>query len=495
MAVSHKLLNDTFIKYRSKYEGRKEDYFAGLFISEKYNKTFEDVINCCVFGNNDYGFDAYYIDREARNLYLYQFKWSESHELFKESYKRLIEDGIERIFGDPFQDSNLNPTIRQLKYELQEYQSIINKVYFCFVFNGDPDKAEQSKALESLREELESKKHFIDSYFGSEDITFTIQYISNETRNVNQTSRTKKTFIYDIDFEGYSNQKANSGEELYLGYIKIYDLYKMFLEMRQRLFEKNIRAGLSANKSPNLSIRKTLKETILDQTNSPDYFTFNHNGITLFAERLLIEDSKIKIVEPRILNGAQTITTFARFIDDNSKNPALERNQQVIESIKVVAKVITNARSDFITNVTICNNRQNPVEPWNLRASDLIQFEFEDKFRNDLGIFYERQERAFENMTDSDLYEIGITEHKEINIKKLAQTFLALQGEIDRISRLTDVFENETTYLKTFKKEYLKVDSRKIILTYKIQYRLNRIIQEIINKGWNKYYFASYAEI
>lgn len=493
MGISNALLNETFKKFNSKYEGRKEDYFAPLFIAEKHSKSFDEVVSNCVFGNNDYGIDGYFVDKDAKNLYLYQFKWSENHELFKETYKRLIQDGIERLFGNPYQDSNLNPTIRKLKYELQEFQSLINKVYICFVFNGDPDKADQSKALESLREELESKKHFIDSYFESDEITLTIQYISNETRIINQSSRTKKTFIYDIYFEGKAGEKAVNDEQLFLGFLKLYDLHKMFLEMRQRLFEKNIRAGLSADKAPNRAIRKTLKDIVIDQTLSPDYFTFNHNGVTLFAEKIVFDTSEIKIIEPRILNGAQTITTFSRFIEDNDKNPALQKNKELLDSIKVVAKIISNAQPDFITNVTICNNRQNPVEPWNLRASDLIQFEFEDKFRNELGIFYERQEKSFENMTDEDLDDLGITEHKEINIRKLAQTFLALQGELDKLSRLTEVFETEASYTKTFKSDYLKSDARKIILLYKVHYRLNRIIQEIINKGWNKYYFASYA--
>ena len=83
----------------------------------------------------------------------------------------------------------------------------------------------------------------------------------------------------------------------------------------------------------------------------------------------------------------------------------------------------------------------------------MLQFQFEDKFRSESEIFYERQEKAFENLTDEDLEELGISQaNKQISIKQLAQTFLALQGEIDNISRLSDVFEDEKLYYKTFKK-------------------------------------------
>jgi hypothetical protein len=123
----------------------------------------------------------------------------------------------------------------------------------------------------------------------------------------------------------------------------------------------------------------------------------------------------------------------------------------------VLAKVITQAKDDFIVSVTVCNNRQNPVAPWNLRASDRIQLELHDKFLKDLGIYYQRQEGAFGALSEGELEELGIDEtSKAIDIRRLAQTFLAIQGEVDRMSRLTDVFEHEKTYADTFRDSYLR---------------------------------------
>ena len=62
-------------EYSPKYKGSKEDYFALLYLTKKFNLRVEDAVGQVAFGNNDYGFDAYHIDREGRNLYLYQFKW------------------------------------------------------------------------------------------------------------------------------------------------------------------------------------------------------------------------------------------------------------------------------------------------------------------------------------------------------------------------------------------------------------------------------------
>lgn len=492
MAITLDRLTETYTKFKPKYEGVKEDYFAPLFISDKFEKPIETILDYCAFGKNDYGIDAYYIDKEAKNLYLYQFKWSDNYELFKETYKRLIKDGIERIFGDPNTDSSINKLIPKLKLDLEEYKDLINKVYICFVFNGEPEKAEGSRVLESLREELESKKHFIDNFFNNNEITLTIQYISNETKKVNQTSRTKKTFQYDISFKAQSAKRATGNEVLHLGFIKIFDLYKMFVDMKQRLFEKNIRAGLSDDLAPNQAIKKSLKDIVINKKVSPEYFTFHHNGVTLFAEKLDGENGTTKIVEPRVLNGAQTITTLSRFIEDIQKHPNYAEYEMTLKQIEVIGKIITNCSQEFVTQVTISNNKQNPVESWNLRANDLIQLEFEDKFRED-GIFYERQENSFANLRDSDLEELGIEHHKELKIKKLAQTFLAIQGEIDKISEIGKVFETDSLYEKTFQPAFLKSDTRKIILAYKIQFRLNAIIREIESRGENKYFFVKYA--
>jgi hypothetical protein len=491
MTITIDMLTETFNQLKPKHEGLKEDYFSPLFISQKFEKPIESVLDNCAYGNNDYGIDAYYIDKEARNLYLYQFKWSDNYELFKESYKRLNKDGIERIFGDLLTDSSINKVIPKLKFDLEEYKDLINKVYICFVFNGDHEKAESSRVLESLREELESKKHFIDSYFNNNEITLTIQYISNETKKVSQT-RTKKTFQYDIAFKSQSVKETTGTEILHLGLINIFDLYKMFVDMKQRLFEKNIRAGLADDLAPNQAIKKSLKEIVINKKISSEYFTFHHNGVTLFAEKLFTDSGITKIIEPRVLNGAQTITTLSRFIEDIQKQPNYEEYISTLKEIEVIGKIITNCTQDFVTQVTISNNKQNPVEPWNLRANDLIQLEFEDKFRKD-GIFYERQENSFANLRDSDLEELGIEHYKEIKIKKLAQTFLAIQGEIDKVTEIGKVFETDSLYEKTFKPEFLKSDTRKIILSYKIQFRLNAIIREIESKGESKYFFIRHA--
>ena len=97
MAITPERLTETFQKYKSKYYGKPEDYFAPLYISDKFDRPLEAVIGNCAFGHNDAGFTAYHIEKGARNLYLYIFNWSDDYEQFKVPFKRLIKTGIENI--------------------------------------------------------------------------------------------------------------------------------------------------------------------------------------------------------------------------------------------------------------------------------------------------------------------------------------------------------------------------------------------------------------
>jgi hypothetical protein len=182
MAIKEKdqqALDDIFAQCRGKYAGRKEDYFALQYLTNRFKVDLDNVAYQVAFGGNDYGLDAYYIDRGSHNLYLYQFKWSENHNLFKDSMIRLAEDGISRIFGNPRQDASQNELLIYLKRELNEVRDQIARVYIHFIFKGDVDAAENSDGLLNRREYIESRGHLISSYFGRE-VELQVDYIADK---------------------------------------------------------------------------------------------------------------------------------------------------------------------------------------------------------------------------------------------------------------------------------------------------------------------------
>jgi hypothetical protein len=386
---------------------------------------------------------------------------------------------MERIFGPAPEAPGL--LLAELRDRLHEDQAIIDKVLVHFVYNGDPSDADQSAALDSLREDLEAKKYLIDRCFEGRNVTLTFQFISNEARGPRVGSHTRTTHRYELLLPQAIASETETGERLHVGFISVKDLYKMYREMGQRLFERNIRAGLDPDGPINKKIRAAFADVVEGKAPA-SAFVFNHNGITLAAEQLEIEAKRAHITEPRVLNGAQTITSLAKFIESYDPEKAPAEHGHRLDAVMVLAKIVTHAPQSFITAVTINTNRQNPVDPANLRAGDQIQLELQDKLRDELnGLLYERQEKLFESLSEEEMIEQGFdpSQNRAIEIKRLARTFLAAQGEVDRMSRLNDMFETESQYRGCFAEKYLKSDARRILLAYKIQYRLGKVAREI----------------
>jgi hypothetical protein len=474
--------------WSEKYGGCKEDYFACMYVASKFHCSVPEVAHRIAFNGNDYGIDAYYIDPATKNLYLYQFKWSENHNLFKESLDRLAKDGMNRIFGNPMTDPNANELLNTLRAELHEYRSAIKHVLIHFVFKGDVDAAEESEGLRNRKENLENKVHLVHTFFGDADIDLSVEFVTDRRR----PPTPKPVESYKITFSQHVSVKTTDGEKLmYVGFLPLMDLHRIHKILDKRFLDRNIRFGLSADNTPNTKIREALSDIVLKQKASPDVFAFNHNGVTLAAEQITFNGDQAVIKVPRLLNGAQTVTSVERFLADNDGNPAIESNADLLESVKVLAKIVVDDPfSDFVTNVTICNNRQNPVEPWNLRANDRIQCDLHDKFREEAKVFYSRQENAFRNFSFEDLEEMGVETSRDIRIRPLAQTFLAVQGEIARMSQLPEIFENQKWYEDTFRESYLQCDARKIVIAYKIHLVLKDPMNRLEERASQKHALA-----
>ena len=492
-------------QYKGTLGGVWQDYFALVYLSKEFQRPMDEIVNQVSFGPYDYGIDAFHFDENRRTLYLFQFKWSSNAQLFETSFHRLLSAGMEMIFGTLTPDPDAADVIAELKECIHENEHAIDQVLIQFVFNGEPASAESNAVLDDLREKLEGKKHLIDERFEDRPITLSFRYIKNpepgEKRKIGGVIHTKKTHQYKITFEQAISTETAKGTKLSVGFIGLIDLVDIYGEMEQRLFDQNIRSGLSPEKSPNRAIRRTLAR-IADGRDPADEFVFNHNGVTIYAQKLVIQDGEgtALIVEPRILNGAQTVTSVAEFMEAARKKKSFENAREALQSIRVLAKVICNATDDFVINTTICNNRQNQVEPWHLHANDLIQLQFQNVFAQATpNLIYERQEGSFEHMSEDYLEELGIdTDNyravaKPIEIKRLAQTFLAVQGNIDKISRPAEVFDTQHIYDSVFRPAYLESDIRQIVMTYKMQFPLTRIIADFVEKYPNAYWFMPRA--
>jgi hypothetical protein len=481
-------LDALYAECKSSYQGRREDYFALMYLMRKFGVAHEEVAHQIAWGGNDYGLDAYYFDRSSKNLYLYQFKWTEDHGQFKTSMERLVNDGLPRIFGNPLQDASQNDLLTYLKKDLKEIRQAVEGVYIHFVFKGNPDAVENSEGLGKRREDLEAKAHLVWQFFGRE-VGYQVDFIADKPG----TKGPPPKQVYSIRLDQAATV-AHNGRLMHVGFVPLLDLYEIYRGLGQYFFDRNIRAALSPDNEPNRKLREAFDRIVLKELDEPAVFAFRHNGVTIAAERMELEEGKAVLHVPRLLNGAQTIASLARFLEQHAGNSALRHNRQRLADITVLAKIVVDdPSSDFVTQVTISNNQQNPVPPWALRAMDQRQVDFADKFRDEVGIYYSRQEGAFANLSDDDREEMGIESGKDIRIRPLAQTFLAVQGDVTNMRQMPEVFQSQKLYESTFKNSYLHVDARAIVLSYKIGLMLGRVATRVREQLPDKYYSAASA--
>jgi hypothetical protein len=467
--------------------GAWQDYFGLLFLEEFHKVPREQALHQVAFGGEDYGIDGYHFDKGKRHLYLFQFKWSSDHEQFKQGFRTLLEHGMSEVFGANSGGRSRNAMVNGLKNVLRESRSRIDQVSFHFVFTGEPEKAENSSVLGALREDLENRKYMLDEWWGKE-MSMIIEYRSLSGKRSHVV--VDKTHEYPLKLSGSLEKDGPDGQQMVIGMGRLYDIYGMFRQMGSRFFERNIRHSLPEDGSVNRVLQKAFRDIGIDKRLDPAMFAFNHNGVTFSAQKIEEDKNGYRITEPRLLNGAQTITTMARFIERNKERDDIETIKDRLKRIEVICKVITHADDAFITTVTINNNRQNPVDSWNLRANDQIQLELSDHFRGKLGIYYERQQRAFEGLTEEERDEQGITDDKAIQMLKLAQTFLASEGELVVMRSMRKAFEEDKQYEAIFHNRRLEVDPRYVVLCYKVQFRLPLLTRSILERGENKYSFV-----
>jgi hypothetical protein len=472
--------------------GNPGDYFPLLWIEQEFGVSRESSPNQVSIGPDESGINAFHADTTLRNLHIVSAVWSESRTCFNLPLQQLVDEGMDRIFGDGPPGITPSQFILQLKGRLLNIQEAVDRVFIHFVFTGDPDSIEHSAVHARLREELENRKHLVDRFFGR-PVSLVIQVRSASDGRVGAPAHQKATHIYGIRMPHSVVMNGPAGESMRIGFVPLPDLAAIFKEMGTRFFETNIRSILDEDTHTNRSLNHAFESILLEGSRDPLVFAFDHNGVTIYAEKVEENEGKLTITEPRLLNGAQTISAFGRFLEAKSADPRMAPNAAKKDEVSVICKVITDAKPDFVLGVTLNNNRQNPIRPWNLRANDLIQLELQDKLGAELGVYYERQEKAFLALTPEDLEEMDIKENKAVELLKLAQTFLASDGELEKMSRLQEVFEEDAQYASVFGSNRLRADSRHILLAYKIQLRLNRIIREIMERGEKKYFYMRRA--
>ncbi|NPU64754.1 hypothetical protein HL667_07105 [Bradyrhizobium sp. 83012] len=468
----------------AQYGRTKDDYYGLAFFQNILQLPRELAIQHNAFGNHDLGVDGYYFDQEQETFRIFQFKNSKNSKLFQPSMLQLLNKGIRSIFEDYSQRPVHQPIIDLARQRVRTAKDEISQVLVDFVFRGDPAEAEQSMALSDLREKIADMVWLTEEFFG-ERVPINVRFLCFDGIQPNTAVPTK----FEIRMTSAAEMVGPEGMKMYLGFAPLLDLHAIYSILGRSFLESNIRFALPADGAVNRALYRTLSSIVLERNVDPRLFAFHHNGITLSSAFVQNSEAGVVVGRPRLLNGAQTVSTFAEFFDRNRHAFKAVEGEGSLSQIYLPCRIVVARTHEDVTEITINNNRQNPVLAWQLHANDQIQLLIEDWFKED-GIPYQRQQRAFSKMSAEEWQEKGYTETRSVELIRLARTYLAVEGELNRLAHIADEFENDANYRKLFGPHRLNFDRRKVVLCYKAGFKANVLVKEIREKG-EKYEFVS----
>jgi hypothetical protein len=170
---------------------------------------------------------------------------------------------------------------------------------------------------------------------------------------------------YNLPFKALDGTLVRTGfSNSWVFSVKANDLRDMAINYPDHLlFRKNVRDFLSSKSETN----KRMLETLNDLSEQ-ERFWFYNNGITILCSNANVnmENKFIHLIDPEVINGAQTITTIRNFREDSNAD--------------VLVRVVASDNHKFMDSMILYQNSSNPVLKRDLKSNDTIQIRLHHEF-------------------------------------------------------------------------------------------------------------------
>ncbi|MBI4369257.1 MAG: AIPR family protein [Elusimicrobia bacterium] len=194
---------------------------------------------------------------------------------------------------------------------------------------------------------------------------------------------------------------------LWCARISLRSLGEAYSKHGDTLFAGNVRYALRGENPKN--VREGIKKTA---TQKPREFIYFHNGITIVSRRLTRKGMRLKIDEPSIVNGAQTVS----FIGKN----LLERVPRGANLLAKIVEVMPGFPYEQLeTDIALSSNTQNKVDFSDLSVADPALVRIERGFRR-YDCFLERKKGTSP----------GFRPKVRITKERLVQLFTAINNQL-----------------------------------------------------------------
>ena len=361
---NYNLFLNSYVQRISQHFSLQDSFaFEILAISAILEKDFDEVFNNISTienssGSNDGGMDGVYIVDEEGNFTLdvFQVKYSDK-DLGDNEIRKFINDYTNLFVNDNAANIPLN---NKTKRALDRYRALIishkvpHQIRLHFVFNGDKETIENTHRSEQ-HHQADNRLHF----YGRQELYNKIAQLALEGRK-----RKEVKFKFEAEKSNISlrndpqalisfqigNVKAINFRLKVLDLCALLDKEKEINGSVEYIFSENIRGFLS-NKT-NAKIRETL------EGQTPEYFPFLNNGITIIADRVIFPEEPaagrypVEVTNPSIVNGLQTSNVIYSIYQEAPAKLA---------DVYVMVRLYETSQPELVEQITDATNTQTPI--------------------------------------------------------------------------------------------------------------------------------------
>jgi len=490
---------------RTNFGRSDEDNFTPWWLQQRFKLADDEATKLCSDGNFDFGLDGFHIMelQDKTILSLVQSKFSEDFSQIKKGINdinRFMPTLSKMLKGLESDSVNENILITRLRPKVGKIQISDNRPLeinaYVICLSDSPKEYIESRAETNIAELNATIRHKYDNH----NIYFSFKVVGlHDLIEDNKSISYRPSKPYEIYFNG-SDEIDMNGSIFLSGLGKLSDFVELYKDKGNQLFAKNVRLYLYGKKNETIGPAGKIKETLLSINSGsthPEKFAFLHNGITIYANKINInrENKNIEISDPSILNGCQTIKSSFFFYQDQIEKDRL--NYDIWKSIPVSIRFVVTEDDELWREVAESNNRQNSMKASALRANDKIQIELENQFE-DMKIFYQRQEKAFANISRSeqDMIEEYFSNSPDvpISIETLAQTIVCASDlPLSYASRQNEIFESYALYSKVFSNKHL-INLSFLVFAHNVRSIVDLAIKKAIPEDTKKYKHMKHKE-
>ena len=344
-----------------------KDYHAFIywFINNLYGYSEERISQAICDGAHDKGIDACLIDDLEKTITLIQSKYErEGDSRIQNESEVILFSSIDKFFSSPdsFESAIANANSRSKELLRKAFHKYFSEKY----------------AVESIFITTHKRNNRIDEML---DTTLRQRYIMKLRvfyyDNIIAFYRdSERNFLplahpFDLEYKAEGELFKSSHTKAWVFTINAEEIKRFAMSYDgNELFRKNVRNFLGPSET-----NKRMYDTLKDKRESENFWFYN-NGITVLCRdaRNDHDNRHIKLEDPQVINGCQTVTSIKNFMGDTKAD--------------VLVRVIASNDNEFMENVVHYQNSSNPVKKRDLKSNDSVQIRLHRELLK-RGWFYE----------------------------------------------------------------------------------------------------------